>query len=713
MSKRKTSRKSAQPNRNDIKSILQLFFVQNPNKLYSEENILRRFSAYGTKNEIIKGLFVLVKRGNIFHENGSFAFANSSPSKGEQLQGIVDMTQNGAAYILLDNKEKDIYIPARFTNKALDGDIVTVSRSGKNKNRPEGIITSIVHRTRTLFIGTIHQNGRHTFVVPSNKKIHVDFFIEKNKLKINPNDKVVVEFVEWQKEDKNPKGKIIEVIGTSGDNDAEMRSILIDKGFFPNFTENVLSEANKIPTNITESEIKARKDMRNTLTFTIDPFDAKDFDDAISFQKIDDDTYEIGVHIADVSHYIPEDSILDKEAYRRATSVYMVDRVAPMFPEVISNIICSLRPNEDKLCFACIFKIDKNAKVLDVWYGRTVIHSDKRFAYEQAQEILENKVEDILFNEPLHILNNIAHLLRKKRFSEGSINFDTLETKFKLDENGKPIGVYTKERKDAHLLIEDFMLLANKYVAYYIGKQKNPTGKNVCIYRIHDEPDEDKLADFALFAKEFGHQVIFDTPQQVANSLNQLMQKIEGKPEQHVLEQLAIRCMSKAAYSTENIGHYGLGFEYYSHFTSPIRRYPDIMTHRLLQHVLDNTPVQNAMHYENKCKHCSERERAAMEAERESTKYKMAEYLSDKIGQKFEGIISGVKQWGLFVEVATINCEGLVRSEDLNDDTYVYEEKKMRFRGQFTDKIYRLGDKVNIQLLDVDIQKRQIDFDII
>lgn len=711
--KGKKKKNSAPQQPKDISSILQLFFAQNPDNDYSENNILRKFSHYGSRNEILRALFVMVKRGIIAQSDGMFSFAGALEIKGEPITGIIEITQNGAGYLLTGEHSKDIYIPARFTNRALDGDTVTVVRTSRKSKRPEGIVSSIVQRAKTQFVGNIHKNGRHVFVVPDSRKIHVDFYIENYDKKIAHDDKVIIEMVRWTKDDRNPIARITEYLGSRGNNDTEMKSILLEKGFFTRFSDAAMEAADAIPTVIREEEIAQRRDCRDILTFTIDPTDAKDFDDALSFRTIDDKLFEVGVHIADVSHYVEIGSVLDKEAYKRATSVYLVDRVAPMFPEILSNMICSLRPHEEKLCFAVIFTIDLNGKVYDVWYGRTVIYSDRRFTYDDAQKYLEHSQNDDDYSFPLHTLNTIATALRKKRFSEGSINFESPEVKFSLDKNGKPIGAYIKERKAAHMLIEDFMLLANKYVALFIGKQQNEAGKNVCVYRIHDEPDMERLIDFAHFAREFGYRMLLDTPRHIAMSLNKLMAEIEGKPEAHVLQQLGIRCMSKAAYSTHNIGHYGLGFEYYGHFTSPIRRYPDVMLHRLLQKTLDRHPETNTELYEMQCKHCSERERAAMEAERESVKYKMAEFMTDRIGEQYEGIISGVKQWGIYVEIPAINCEGLIRQERLKDDSYIYEEKKHRFRGLFTDKSYRLGDNVTIKVLAVDMEKKQIDFEMV
>jgi len=632
---------------------------------------------------------------------------------GEELTGTVDIARSGDAFVTIEGKTKDFFISRKNTNHAFDGDTVTLMRLHKPNagSRPEGIITGIVKRKRNHFIGVVERINETCFVIPDNTGIKTDFYVpEARSMKAKHKDKVVVEMAEWRPKDKNPIGHITEILGSAGTNDIEMKSILIENGFFTSFPQNVWNEVDDLPFEVSDEEKKKRRDFSKTPTFTIDPTDAKDFDDALSFRRLEDGLYEIGVHIADVSHYVAEHSALEKEAFKRATSVYLVDRVAPMFPERLSNIICSLRPNEDKCCYAAVFKMDDKAKIKDVWFGRTVIHSQKRFTYDEAQEILEGN--DGVFKEELLKLNELAHILRKERFKEGSIGFEAPETKFQLDENGKPIGVYVKERKDAHLLIEDFMLLANKAVATYVGKEINKNGKTPFVYRVHDLPNEEKLIDFQLFAQKFGYKIQFDNPKQIARELNRLMQEIEGKPEQAVLQQLAIRCMAKAVYTTNNIGHYGLGFEYYSHFTSPIRRYPDVMVHRLLDKIMNGKKLPTQDEIEFQCKHSSERERAANDAERASVKYKMAEFMLDRIGEHFDGVVSGVKNWGIYVELPAYNCEGLVRVETMRDDVFTYDERKMRMIGRRTDKVYQLGDRVEVKLTAVDLEKKTIDFEL-
>lgn len=632
---------------------------------------------------------------------------------GEELTGVIDIARSGDGFVSIEGKTKDFFIHRKNTNHAFDGDTVKLMRLHKPNagSRPEGIITEVVKRKRSHFIGVVERINDTCFVIPDNTGIKADFYVpEARSMKAKHRDKVVVEFVEWRPKDKNPIGHITEILGSSGSNDIEMKSILVENGFFTSFPQHVLKEAEDLVFEVSAEEKKKRRDFSKITTFTIDPTDAKDFDDALSFQVLEDGLYEVGVHIADVSHYVAEHSALEKEAFKRATSVYLVDRVAPMFPERLSNIICSLRPNEDKCCYAAVFKMDDKAKIKDVWFGRTVIHSNKRFTYDEAQEILEGKEGP--FKTELLKLNELAHILRRERFKDGSIGFEAPETKFQLDDTGKPVGVYVKERKDAHLLIEDFMLLANKAVATYIGKERNKNGKVPFVYRVHDLPNEEKLIDFQLFAQKFGYKIQFDNPKQIARELNRLMQEIEGKPEQAVLQQLAIRCMAKAVYTTNNIGHYGLGFEYYTHFTSPIRRYPDVMVHRLLDKIMHDKKLPTQDEIEYQCKHSSERERAANDAERASVKYKMAEFLLDRIGEHFDGVISGVKNWGIYVDLPQYNCEGLVRVETMRDDVYVFDERKMRMLGKRSDKIYQLGDKVEVKLTAVDIEKKTIDFEL-
>jgi ribonuclease R len=629
--------------------------------------------------------------------------------------GRVDLTTDGSAFIITEDEfEADIYVAPRKLRNALHGDTVQVYVYAKQKGgrKKEGEVVEIVERAKMDFTGIVKLSDRFAFFVPDDRKMQHDIFIPLTDLNgAKDNEKAIAHISEWPEGAKNPIGKIIHVLGKQGDNNAEMNAILADFGFPLAFPKDVEEAAEAISEIIPDAEIAKRRDFRKVLTFTIDPFDAKDFDDAISFQKLPNGNYEIGVHIADVSHYVLPDSALDVEAYDRGTSVYLVDRVIPMLPERLSNGLCSLRPNEDKLCFSAIFELDEKAIIHSEWFGRTVIHSDKRFAYEEAQEIIEGKQSD--FSEEILKLNELAYILRERKFKSGAISFESAEVKFKLDEQGKPIGVYVKERKDAHKLIEDFMLLANRKVAEFVAKKGQGKHKYTFVYRSHDSPKEEALLNFAQFASKFGYKINTQSDKTIAFSLNALLVDVEGKGEQNVLTQLAIRSMAKAIYTTKKSSHYGLAFEYYTHFTSPIRRYPDVMVHRLLAHYLDEGSTANAEHYEKLCVHSSQMEKRAADAERASVKYKQAEYLQDNVGKEFEGIISGVTEWGMYVELVENKCEGMIRLRDINDDFYVLDEKNYCIIGQRKKRKYQLGDKVSIKVKKVDLTKRQIDFSLV
>lgn len=630
------------------------------------------------------------------------------------ITGKVDMTADGSAYIVPEDEfENDIYVAPRKLRQALHGDIVKVHIYDRKKGRKrEGEVVEIVQRSKTDFTGTIDISNSYAFFLPDDRKMLHDIFIPLDNLNgAKDGEKVVVSIIEWPKNAKNPIGRVKSVLGKKGENNTEMNAILADFGFPLEFLKAVEEEANSISDVISEEEIKKRHDFRETTTFTIDPADAKDFDDAISFKKLENGNYEIGVHIADVSHYVIPDSNLDKEAFERGTSVYLVDRVIPMLPERLSNNLCSLRPNEDKLCFSAVFELDEKANVIDQWFGRTVIHSDRRFSYEEAQEIIEGK-EDPL-SEAILKLNELAFILRERKFKSGAISFETEEVKFLLDDNGKPLGVYTKIRKEAHKLIEDFMLLANRKVAEYIGKQGKGKNKLTFVYRFHDVPNTETLTSFSQFASRFGHRLSFKSDKETAKSLNVMMEKIEGSKEQNLLTSLAIRSMAKAIYTTKKASHYGLAFDYYTHFTSPIRRYPDVMVHRLLQYYLDGGKKVNSEHYEKMSEHSSQMEKKAAEAERASVKYKQAEYLQNQIGTEYIGIISGVTEWGMYVEIEENKCEGMVRLRDITDDFYTLDEKNYAIIGQRKKKVYQLGDEVQIKVKKVDLDKRQIDFTLI
>lgn len=635
--------------------------------------------------------------------------SKNQETKTTVIEGTVDHVHPRFAYIVTGVEgKKDIYVKTHDLHTALHGDRVEVEvlkkRNGEN---PEGRVKKILKRARTRFVGRVEITKHYAFVVPDFKKIHQDFFIYTENINgAQPNDKVVIEVTKWSDNDKSPEAKIVEILGKTGENEAEIHSIMAEFDLPFRFPENVIAESEQIKEGFTPEEIARRRDFRKILTFTIDPEDAKDFDDALSFQKLPNGNYEIGVHIADVTHYVRPGTVLDTDAYDRATSVYLVDRTVPMLPERLSNGLCSLRPHEDKFTFAAVFEMNDKGRVLKEWYGRTIIHSDHRFTYESAQEVIESRKGQ--FAEELRILNTIALALRKERFGKGAVNFETTEVKFKLDAKGKPLAVIPKIRKDAHKLIEEFMLLANRGVATFVYNIKKGGDRNTFVYRTHDFPDPEKVEDFAKFARQFGHKLQVDE-KAISRSLNALMDEIEGKPEQNVLQSLAVRAMAKAKYTTDTKGHFGLAFQHYTHFTSPIRRYPDMMVHRMLQHYLDGGKPFNKNEYEGKCVHSSEREKRAADAERASIKYKQVEFMSMAENKLYDGIITGVTDFGIFVEIIETKCEGMVRLADMKDDFYEFDEKNYRVIGHRRKKIYRLGDKVQVWIRKTDVDRRVID----
>jgi len=626
------------------------------------------------------------------------------------LKGKLEITRSGMGYVIVEGRDKDLLVKPHDLNKAMDGDTVSVRIKDNYSKRLEGVVEEVVTRKQTEFIGSIEVHENFAFFSPDSQKSLPDFYVSiKNLNGAQNHDRVVVKFLNWENGSKKPEGEVLSILKGKNPGDIAMKEIIIQNGFPLKFSEQVLAEANAFSEAIDAKELAKRKDYREALTFTIDPADAKDFDDALSIKKLDDNECEIGVHIADVSHFVTPGSALDEEGYARATSVYLPDRVNPMLPEKISNELCSLRPGEDKYTFSVIFKINNKGKVKDYWLGKTFIHSDHRFTYDEIQQIIEAK--EGKYAEEILLLNHIARILRKERFKNGAINFSSTEVKFRLDENGKPLGIIVKENKESHQLIEEFMLLANRTVATHVSKIKINKEPVPFPYRIHDTPDEEKLKPFAAFAKKFGYKFNMKNEAEVAKSFNQLLLDVHGKPEQHVLEQLGIRTMSKAIYTSENIGHYGLGFENYCHFTSPIRRYPDIMVHRILQDILENN-IHPDKKIEEKCIHCSERERAAMEAERAGDKYKQVEFMMDKLGEDMEGVISGVASFGFWVETVNEKCEGLVSVKDLSDyDDFHHDETEYALVGLRTGKKFRMGDKVQVKLVAANLEKRQMDFD--
>ena len=626
------------------------------------------------------------------------------------VKGVLEITRSGIGYVVAEGRDNDLLVRPNDFNRAMNGDTVTVRVKESNSRRTEGVIEDVIERKQIEFIGDIEVNENFGFFKPDSQKPMPDFYISVRNLNGAKNkDRVVVRFLEWEKGEKKPEGEVVNVLQAKDRNDMAMKEILIQNGFPLEFPKIVLDEANALNSAIDKNELAKRRDYRDVLTFTIDPADAKDFDDALSIKKTGKDEYEIGVHIADVSHFVKPGSALDVEGYSRATSVYLPDRVNPMLPEKISNELCSLRPDEDKYTFSVIFKINNKGKVKDYWLGKTFTHSDHRFTYEDVQNIIESKtgkyVEEILY------LNTLAKNYRKERFDNGAINFSSTEVKFQLDENGKPLGIIVKESKESHQLIEEFMLLANRTVAAHVAKIKINKKPLPFPYRIHDTPDDEKLKPFVAFAKKFGYKFNMNNEAEVASSFNQLLSDVHGKPEQHVLEQLGIRTMAKAIYTSENIGHYGLGFEFYCHFTSPIRRYPDVMVHRILQEILENNILPDKK-MEEKCKHCSVKERSAMDAERAGNKYKQVEYMLDKVGDDMEGVISGVAAFGFWVETVNEKCEGLVSVRDLSDyDDFRHDDTDYALVGIRTGKKFRMGDKIQIKLVAANLEKRQLDFE--
>ncbi|CAA0162367.1 Ribonuclease R [Tenacibaculum maritimum] len=651
--------------------------------------------------------------------------------------GILDVTSNGNAYFISDDFENDVFVPSVNLGKGLHNDTVRVYvYKKKRSNKLEADVVEILERAKKEFVGVLQMNKNFGFVLPDSNKMYADIFISQNKLNgAEHGDKVVAKITDWPENSKNPFGKITQVLGKPGDHDTEIHSILLEYGLPYEFPAEVEKKAATLPIEITAEEIAKRRDMRKDLTFTIDPKDAKDFDDALSFTKLENGNYEIGVHIADVSHYVQPKTILDDEAYSRATSVYLVDRVVPMLPEMLSNGVCSLRPHEEKLTFSAVFEMNEKAELVNQWFGRTVTYSDQRFAYEEAQAIIENcSLSEINkgYTMPIDIsiidkeyqvapalveatlkLDELAKKLRKKRMKEGAISFDRVEVKFNLDEAANPIGVYFKESKDANKLIEEFMLLANRKVAEFIGFSKGKATNKTFIYRIHDEPDIEKLASLQSIIGKFGYKIDTASKESTSESLNKLLHDVHGKGEANMVETLAIRSMSKAAYTTQNIGHYGLAFDYYSHFTSPIRRYPDVMTHRLLQHYLDGASSPKAEIYEEKCKHSSKMEELASKAERESIKYMQVKYMQDHKNEAFEGVISGVTEWGIYVEIKSNKCEGMVRIRDIKDDYYIFDEKQYAIVGQSTKNTIQLGDEVVVKVKHTDLERKHLDFELI
>jgi ribonuclease R len=737
-----TRKKKRKPSHNKISNLTNTILSilkKERNQSFNYKQIASKLGVNdaSSRNQIIKKLHQLKAKKEIEEvERGKFKAIVTT----EYHTGILDLSHKGSGYIISDDFEDDIFIASNNINRALNGDEVEFYAYNRLKRgRREGEITQVLKRAKNDYVGVIQiQNNKNfAFVIPDSTKMYKDIFVPINKINnAEDGDKVLVSLDDWPEKADSPHGRVLKVLGKPGEHNTEIHSILAEYGLPYEFPHEVEDFANKIDTSITLAEIAKRRDMRKTLTFTIDPKDAKDFDDALSFQILDNGLFEIGIHIADVSHYVKPNTVLDDEAYERATSVYLVDRVVPMLPEVLSNNACSLRPHEEKYTFSAVFQINDKAEVKNQWFGRTVTYSDARFAYEEAQAIIENNaipekvgISSIDRRIPAEVsltgkeyqttpeiaeailkLDELAKIMRRRRMNAGAISFDKVEVKFNLDKEANPTGVYFKISKDANHLIEEFMLLANRKVAEFVGKQKPP---KTFIYRVHDEPDDSKLAALQNVVGRFGYKLDFKDRKSVSSSLNNLLQEVVGKKEQNLVDTLTIRTMSKAEYTTHNIGHYGLAFDYYTHFTSPIRRYPDVMAHRLLQHYLDGEKSANEDVYEDKCNHSSNMEYLATKAERDSIKYMQIRFMEDHKEQDFVGVISGVTDWGIYVEIIENKCEGMVSVRDMKDDHYAFDQDHYALIGKNSKIMYQLGDEVIVKVKNTDLVKKHLDFNLI
>jgi ribonuclease R len=691
--------------RNEIIHIFQRF----PKKPLNHKQVAAELGIKdsGVRTLIFELLKTEVENGKLKEiETGKFLLAEQEKSS---IEGTIQITKFGRGFVSVPGMAQDIEVSKGNTGFALWGDTVEIQFNPKAR-KPEARVIRVVERGKKNFVGIIEMSKDHAFFIPSDSHIHVDFYIPKELYNgARHGDKVVAEITEWTKPDRKPFGKIVKVLGKPGSHQVEMHAIIAEFGLPYEFPQEVIDEANKIPDTITPEEISKRRDFRKITTFTIDPFDAKDFDDALSYRKLENGLTEVGIHIADVSHYMLPETLLEKEAYIRATSVYLVDRTIPMLPEKLSNELCSLRPKEEKLCFSAVFELDEDANIRSSWFGRTVIYSDRRFTYEEAQEIIETGKGE--FSDEIVHLDKLAKKMRAKRFENGAIDFNTEEVKFKLDEMGKPIGVTIKKMKDSNQLIEEFMLLANKKVGEFVGKRKENEQEKTFVYRIHDTPDDGRLLQLKTFVKHLGYKIPKNADQSSSGIIRTLMEQLKGQAEEDIIKQMAIRTMAKAEYSTQNIGHYGLAFEYYTHFTSPIRRYPDVMAHRLLQHYLNGGKSVNTGDYDVKCKHSSMMEKRAAESERASIKYKQVEYMLDHTGKIFEGIVSGLTSWGFYVEVGETKSEGMVSLKTLRDDHYEFDADKYIIRGLRKRTELHMGDTVMIKVLGGNLNQRTLDYE--
>ncbi len=713
-------KKPATGKKNIFSNAILGIFGENPFKAFNYKQIAKQLNMKdkAEKDLVFNIMLELAEEGKLVEERPyrymlNPKMLNEFANKKKFVTGKVDMKSTGKAYVISDEGGEDIFIAPNNTGQALHNDRVSVHLLPKRKNhKTEGRIVEVLERSKTDFVGVLEVSKEFGFMIPDSNNMPVDIFVPKSAFnKAKHGDKVIVRLTEWPEHAKNPFGEVVQVLGRPGEHEVEMQSILAEHNFPLAFPKEVEKEANQTPHGITKDEIARRRDFRNTFTLTIDPFDAKDFDDAISLRKLENGHWEVGVHIADVAHYVREGSPTDIEAQQRGTSIYLVDRVIPMLPERLSNELCSLRPHEDKLCFSAVFEMNDNAEVLHEWFGKTVINSSRRFNYEEVQEMIMGAEGD--FKQEVMVLHEMATKLRSKRMAQGSINFHSEEVKFILDENGKPVDTFVKVQNESHMLVEDFMLLANRKVAEKIGKPGGRKKAKTFVYRVHDEPNPDKLNTFVQFLRKLGYHMNISSREKLVKSYNSLFEAVEGKGEKNLVETIAIRTMAKAEYSTQNVGHYGLAFPFYTHFTSPIRRYPDLMVHRLLERYLDGGKSVSEEDYEPVCKHASEMEKRAADMERESVKFKQAEYLSDKIGKMFDGQISGVSKWGIFVELKESKCEGMVRYNEMPGDYYYLDEDNYQVIGQSYGKVFRLGDQVKIRVKKVDIPRKKMDFVIV